>query len=510
MFSSLLYLIACTNEIPEESWNFDPIYGIANSDDDDENGELDWNEQANSSENDRSTLTIPAVFFERKKNTQKLRLTQNNENVRLYRDGTLITNSSGDNVYLESEEEREIQLEIEFLSYNANHSLTLSLEEEGEILNSTTINLHSAPIIVGHHLQPAELLISMEYRGAGGNQEFVDAFEDVLSDRFIAYPLSDYNFDVWIQDELEFGILKKDTSQTSLIIDSIRDRGLARLAKRELVGEDIGRGVWGKGMPTSQDSFGNLESTPPVTVGEKYYPFGRIYYGKFYTEDLADEMKDLLDSQEIQDPVELDISFLCVGHVDEFVTFLPDSSAKQGFRMFITDTEKGYEFLSTLPSTKELPLYQRDYGYETVGEILADSSLRALNEEIQATYIEPNIERFKTEFGISEEEIVRVPMIFEEPSGCYGATATLLPGVVNMAVFTHEDQKSADAFIPDPFFRSDLGDRASDPYIEMFESILPDGVTAHWVNDWDWYHVQLGEVHCGSNIKRTALKNWWD
>jgi protein-arginine deiminase len=79
-----------------------------------------------------------------------------------------------------------------------------------------------------------------------------------------------------------------------------------------------------------------------------------------------------------------------------------------------------------------------------------------------------------------------------------------------MAVFTHEDQVSADVFIPDPFFRSDLSDYNSDPYIDMFTDLLPEGITPHWVNDWEWYHVQLGEVHCGSNIKRTIIQNWWE
>ncbi|MAA78377.1 MAG: hypothetical protein CL916_03890 [Deltaproteobacteria bacterium] len=510
MLFSSIYLLSCAPEIPEEAWVFDTIYGIANSDDDNENGESDWEESTFAEENDRSTIIIPSVFFENKTSKQKLRLTQNNENFRLYLNGTLITNSSGDNVLLSLEEPADLKIEVEFLTYNKPHSLTLSLEEEGEIINSTTIEMHSAPILIGHHLQPAELLISMGYRGAQGNQDFVDAFADVLSDQFIEYPLNEYNFDVWIQDEIEFGILQKEDHQTSLIIDSIRNRGLARLSEQELVGTDIGRGVWGSGTPTSQDSFGNLEATPPVLVDGTNYPFGRIYYGKFYTEDLAQGMKDMLDEQVIQSPVELDVSFLCVGHVDEFVTFLPDPTARQGFRMYITDTEKGYEFFSSLSSNHQLPLYQQEYGYGTVGDILSDNNLRALNEEIQATYIEPNIERFKNEFGITEDEIVRVPMLFEEPQGCYGATATLLPGVVNMAVFTHEDQESADAFIPDPFFRSNLSNTSDDPYIEMFESILPEGVTPHWVNDWEWYHVQLGEVHCGSNIKRKAVNNWWE
>ena len=29
-------------------------------------------------------------------------------------------------------------------------------------------------------------------------------------------------------------------------------------------------------------------------------------------------------------------------------------------------------------------------------------------------------------------------------------------------------------------------------------------------DDWEWYHMALGEVHCGSNIQRTPIENWWD
>ena len=220
-------------------------------------------------------------------------------------------------------------------------------------------------------------------------------------------------------------------------------------------------------------------------------------------------LKDFLDEQTIQAPIELDISFLCVGHVDEFITFIPDPSAPQGHRLYITDVNEGYAFLEGLDPNHELPLYRIAYGYDNVGEILADTHMRSINEEIQATYIEPNIARFKAEFGLSDAEIVRVPMLFEQPQGCGGSTATLMTGVVNMAVFTHDDQQGADLFIPDPFFRSNLNNRNEDPFIQMFESLLPSNVTPHWVDDWEWYHLQLGEVHCGSNTKRKPVQDWW-
>ena len=101
-------------------------------------------------------------------------------------------------------------------------------------------------------------------------------------------------------------------------------------------------------------------------------------------------------------------------------------------------------------------------------------------------------------------------MLFEEAQGCWGDTATLMPGVVNMTVFTHESGESADIFMPDPFFRDSTDSQADDPFIAHIESLLPDSVTPHWIDDWEWYHSQLGEVHCGSNTLRTPVENAWE
>ena len=64
-----------------------------------------------------------------------------------------------------------------------------------------------------------------------------------------------------------------------MVIDSIRDRGLDPLPEAELEGNGVGVQTWGEGWATSQDPFGNLEASPPVTVDGVEYPFGRIYYG---------------------------------------------------------------------------------------------------------------------------------------------------------------------------------------------------------------------------------------
>jgi hypothetical protein len=44
------------------------------------------------------------------------------------------------------------------------------------------------------------------------------------------------------------------------------------------------------------------------------------------------------------------------------------------------------------------------------------------------------------------------------------------------------------------------------------------GLTVHWIDDWDTYHRQAGEIHCGTNVVRTPAEaapsysgpQWWD
>ena len=31
-----------------------------------------------------------------------------------------------------------------------------------------------------------------------------------------------------------------------------------------------------------------------------------------------------------------------------------------------------------------------------------------------------------------------------------------------------------------------------------------------FVDDWDVYHMALGEVHCGSQVQRAPNEDWWE
>lgn len=71
---------------------------------------------------------------------------------------------------------------------------------------------------------------------------------------------------------------------------------------------------------TSQDNGGNLLVTPPIDG----FPHGRILYG--HAVNFECRMQDFFDHQRVQAPFHVDSSWLSVGHVDEYISFLPDAA----------------------------------------------------------------------------------------------------------------------------------------------------------------------------------------
>jgi protein-arginine deiminase len=39
--------------------------------------------------------------------------------------------------------------------------------------------------------------------------------------------------------------------------------------------------------------------------------------------------------------------------------------------------------------------------------------------------------------------------------------------------------------------------------------LFPEDLEIYFLDDWELYHMGLGEVHCGTNVKRTASQAWW-
>ncbi len=391
---------------------------------------------------------------------------------------------------------------------------TLLIEEldaSGNVLHSAETRLRSSPLILNHHLQDSELVVAVQASFYGSNNNaLLDGFAAELGTYFEYVPGNQVGWDVWMQDEIEFatGTLP-DGRRMDTVVDSIRDRGLDDYPESHWQGEQFGVARFGTMRATTYDSFGNLEVTPPIDG----FPHGRIYYGSVAGDPRyspADTVLfDFLDNQIVQAPILVDTSWLCVGHVDEFMAFIPDDTAPRGFRLLFTDTGAAWDLLDTLDPSSPLPRYagRQNHNISTVGGIVNDNGIRALNDDIQADYLDPILADLTAELALTPDEIILFPGLFEEPSGCGRFVAALIPGMVNLVSTNFGGQQTL--FMADPFLRDDPTDQSADPIIDLVRSLMPASTNVVFLDDWEIYHMGLGEVHCGSNTLRTPAGDWW-
>jgi hypothetical protein len=494
---------------PLPAWAFDGVFTPPNLDDDDGNGRADWNDPPFVGDDDLSTLVLPATVLRRvpEGGDIELALTGDVDGVRVFRAGELVLGRGAQTTHAVATDGSDLTFSVELHTYNTRVSLAVTARDAGgAVVETTTVALQASPLILNHHLQPAEHVWAVR---VSSNANFIDAFEGALGASFTAVAGSSYRSDVWIQDEFEFGTLTGAAGQRiDVVVDSIRDRGIDPYAQDTLVDRQTIAPTWGSSQPTTYDSFGNLEASPPVTVNGVRYPFGRIYYGFNGTVGLNSELRAFLAAQQLQAPIELSTSWLCVGHVDEVVSFVPDPGSAKGFKMVFADVAVAYQLLDALPATASIGRYGNAHGYSTVGALRGDSNLRTLNTDLQRDRIDPMRTKLMTELGLDESDVIRIPALFERAWTCGGRVAALIPGMVNMTIA--QVGGTTHLFTADPFFRASGTTQADDPIIAAFAQLMPAGMTLHFVDDWSTYHMSLGEVHCGSNVRRTPIQAWWE
>lgn len=489
-------------------WSFTNVYGVPNLDDDDENGNDDWSDPLFADDDDLASLTLPTSILELVPagGDVELSLTGATNDVRLYRNGELVLGGNAGTTYTFTPEGTDVELAVELRTYLTSATLSIAARAPGGAIDATSdVHIQAAPLIMNHHLQPAEHVWAVR---VNGNAAMLDAFETALGARFSTVSGATYGGDVWIQDEIEFATLTgSPTLRLDVVIDSVRNRGLDDFPEDALVGPGMIAPTWGTSPATTFDSFGNLEASPPVTVGGVNYPFGRIYYGYSDSIGIDDQVRAFLASQRVQAPIELPTWWLCVGHVDEFVTFVPDASSPKGFKMVISDVPAAWELIDALPANMSLGIYGPDHGYSTVGSLQSDTYIRAYNDDLQTDYLDPIRTKLMTELGLDESDVIRLPSLFEPINGCSGRGAALIPGMANLVIAKADGVTHL--FTADPFFRPNGAAQSTDPIIAEFKKLMPSGMEMHFVDDWDVYHMGLGEVHCGTNVKRTPAGRWW-
>ncbi|MFF7731420.1 protein-arginine deiminase family protein [Streptomyces sp. NPDC007984] len=439
---------------------------------------------------------------------------------------------------------------------------------------STTdaVTLRVAPLLTQHHLQNTQQVMVSKVQGEGPDsrlqREFVTALGKEVKKAGITTPLITFEkyADRWAQDFVEpaYVSMTGPGGRRHVMRVMLRSAQPDRDAGRELFervrGRDIGVvQVKDPSEPAdwSLDSMGNLETIPPYAHGGRSFPAGRIIMGERKDSGARPSkvMRTLLKSQGMQDPLLLDTSWLSVGHVDEFVQFLP-ADTPRGWRIGVADPQAGLRLLRDAKGaghgrTKMFSVPGRSGSpapKETIDQALASRHLVADNE-MAARRIAANLEILKRETGVTDEEIVRVPALYTRGSEALSAEGQeiAVPRLTRMGAGSglvdrlgdHGQQKwlaenpssraaaaatvTTGAYVPGAVNGLLLGrDRylaprqwgpvvnGKDLFTEAVTAVYQRvGMKVSYIDDWYTYHLGMGEVHCGTNTLRDATAAWW-
>uniref|UniRef100_A0A8C3FSX0 Protein-arginine deiminase n=1 Tax=Chrysemys picta bellii TaxID=8478 RepID=A0A8C3FSX0_CHRPI len=345
-----------------------------------------------------------------------------------------------------------------------------------------TVVFHMAPWIMTPNTQrPLEVFVC----SVSDNADFVEAVSELARKarcKLTICPEVENRNDRWIQDEMEFGYVQAPHKTFPVVFDSPRDRELQDFPFKSILGPDFGyvtREPYNETV-SGLDSFGNLEVSPPVTVRRKEYPLGRILIGSSFPRvggrRMTKAVRDFLYAQKVQPP--------------GFRLLLASPTAC--YKLFREKQEEGYgearlfEGRITVTTT-------------TIDEILANETLRRENDYVQ-TCIDWNRDILKRELGLSEKDIIDLPQLFTVIDK---EASAFFPDMVNMIVLGKH------LGIPKPFGPIVDGQCCLE---ENVRSLLePLGLTCTFINDFFTYHTLLGEVHCGTNVRRKPFSfKWWN
>ncbi|KAM7006037.1 protein-arginine deiminase type-2 [Tautogolabrus adspersus] len=369
-------------------------------------------------------------------------------------------------------------------------------------------------IMTPNTLQPEEVFVCR----TEDNQYFLDEMTNLVVKsgcKIKICPMYLNRGDRWMQDEMEFGYIDSPHQRFPVVLDSPRDRELDDFPFDQLLGPDFGYVTRTAHCDdvSSLDSFGNLEVSPPVTVNGKHYPLGRIIIGVAFPtaitgRNMTQVVQDFLWAQTVQEPLALFSDWLYVGHVDEFMSFVPAPDRK-GFRLLLASPDAGYKLFKRLQNDGhgKAKLFEglEEEKQPTVDEILDNESLQSENNYVQSC-IDWNRDVLKRELGLEDADIIDLPILFKLVTLKKESQRKALayyPDMVNMIVL------GKNLGIPKPFGPKVNGRCALEAETcSLLEGL---GLSCTFIDDFATYHKQLGEVHCGSNTRRKPFDyKWWN
>jgi protein-arginine deiminase len=400
---------------------------------------------------------------------------------------------------------------------------------------SDAVALKQAPVLTHHHLQSVETMITTAANDSDPVQlDFVQQLEDVRNSVNIQNPmvLLKQSSDIWTQDFIEPAYASMPGPNGPIAIRIIlRSAQSTRTGGRQVFEQLRGPGIGGFQPPSGTgtgvghreiNSYGNLETIPPYTSKSgMLYKAGRIIMGKHFQELPAKALLDFLYGQELQAPLILETGWLLIGHVDEFVQFLPYDN-KLGFTIAIADTQAGIKLLQgaqdaghggipaiRFPSDSE-DIYEPGLGM-TVDEVLSNQTWIDANAYAQQ-HIASNLQLLLSEIPLDPRDIIYVPTLFRDADFGIGMTDDGLPPHTPVVM---AGEKQMMAFFPASINGIVIGKQyispkpwgpvvnGTDLLAQAVETAYARaGMSVSYVDDFLSHHVGAGEIHCGSNTLR--------
>jgi protein-arginine deiminase len=431
---------------------------------------------------------------------------------------------SGENyIYVENNEKQEIPIdllrdsEVEF-RIEANspaHSLwdgkvtiTARLEDNNRVFNDS-VRLKVAPFMLLSAVQKALKIYVRDFPGK--NEKLIKTLKELTPKLGVELKvIKNDGYDVWniwLQDVMEVGYCQTPSQTFHVVLNANRGKSLDAMPKKEILGPDHGWFKWsefkpetgaGRGGDSWLDWYGNLEVTPPLP-GK---PFGRILYGynKHTNRSLNPNIVDMLKAQRVQTPlIKIHTGWLLIKHVDEIFNFIP-VKGKIGFKILVPDVTLTFSLLKQWADEGkgEIPLFRDFKKNVSVSSLLNDSSQREFNIQLQKDEIEPNIKTIIRETGVTEEHVIRIPVLFEKK---YNYAVSLMSNMVNSAYM------NGHMLIADPRGPVFKGRDLMQDFVSRLLS--KEGIVVHFVDDLA-YHRWGGNVHCATNVTYQPYAiPWW-
>lgn len=409
--------------------------------------------------------------------------------------------------------------------------ITLKVDSDGAS-KTDTVRMRVAPLITYHHLLPAESTYVSSFQAAGNKALRADLAKATATAGVPATKGINTN-DSWAQDFFETGFMSMPGPGGAQHVIRVNIRSANEFEPQDTANplRPAGRVVFrmrGKdsaaiqeydkarnGRNDSLNSFGNFETVPPYTLGGQTFPLGRILRGQTRTVYPDKVFQKMIEAQEVQPPIYVDTSWLLVGHVDETMSFVK-ANTPRGWVLLVNDARMAKSMFTAQSAAGQgsTPMFVGKYwdtssnsgspsysaAQVTVDQVLSDTDVMSASAEAAAE-VDGQIAKLKQETGLTDAEIVRIPFLHMSLDG---QSIAYQPGMVN-GLYLSDTHFVA----PDPHGPVIEG---QDIFKVAMESALaPYGITVHFAEDWDTYHREMGEVHCGTNsIRQIPAAKWWE